>query len=273
MMSAALVSRRPVLRMRPCGAASVSPGSPCTSGMTATPVSNPDSPSASFGNRNRATATIITGLPCVVNSAVRQSASNSGWCTTDHSSTASTMALQVRYPITMTTARPIASWKPFRKTAPRAASSRSVSQHRVVEGRRRERVVDDVLGRVGGRQRDRDHEVGGREPEQDQDQRLALPAGQQLLEQRDAALAVWAQRGDPPVDRQGAEQGQGDEDERRERRQDAGREERDARLVAERREVVDPGEAHDLPPGGGVGRCVSGGGGRVEVREEPGPQS
>ena len=63
MMSAAVVRSLRVLRMRPSGALSVSPGSPRTIGMTATPVSNPDSPSASLGNSNIATSAICTGLP------------------------------------------------------------------------------------------------------------------------------------------------------------------------------------------------------------------
>ena len=39
-------------------------GSPLTSGITATPVSNPERPSASFGNTIIAAASIISGLPC-----------------------------------------------------------------------------------------------------------------------------------------------------------------------------------------------------------------
>ena len=64
MMSAAVRSSFFVLRIRPSGASSVSVGSPSTSGMTATPVSNPDRPSASFGNRMIAIAPIISGSPC-----------------------------------------------------------------------------------------------------------------------------------------------------------------------------------------------------------------
>ena len=43
------------------------------------------------------------------------------------------------------------------------------------------------------------------------------------------------------------------ENERGKRREQAGGNERDARLVAQRREVVDAGEAHDLPPRRRVG--------------------
>ena len=50
----------------------------------------------------------------------------------------------------------------------------------------------------------------------------------------------------------------------------AGGEERDARLVAERREVVDAGEAHDLPPGRLVDvRCACGPSRLADALEEP----
>ena len=150
----------------------------------------------------------------------------------------------------MPTAKPIASLNPFRNTADSSASSSSVSADRMVEQSRHERVADDVRGGVGRRERDGDHEVGGGEPEQAEHEGLAAPARQQLLEHRDAALAVGAVLGDAPVDRQRAEERQQDEDERGDGREGAGGDERDARLVAERREVVDAREAHDLPPRG-----------------------
>ena len=64
MMSAAVRSSFLVLRMRPCGAPSVSPGSPFTSGMTATPVSKPDRPERELGKEQSATTSIIHGLTC-----------------------------------------------------------------------------------------------------------------------------------------------------------------------------------------------------------------
>ncbi len=63
MMAAAPVSSFFVLRMRPAGCSGVSVGSPLTSGITTTPVSKPERPSASFGNRKSATSTIIIALP------------------------------------------------------------------------------------------------------------------------------------------------------------------------------------------------------------------
>ena len=62
MIRAAVVSSLRVLRMRPRGFSGVSPGSPRTSGITATPVSKPDRPRASLGKTSRATATIASGL-------------------------------------------------------------------------------------------------------------------------------------------------------------------------------------------------------------------
>ena len=146
----------------------------------------------------------------------------------------------------------MASRNPFRKMAPSASSSDDRHGDRMVQPRGNERVLDDVRGRVGGRQRDRDDEAGGREPEQAQDDGLALPPREQVLEHRDAALAVRAHLGDAVVHRQRAEQRDQHEDERRDRRERAGREKGDAGLIAERREVVDAGQAHHLPPGGRV---------------------
>ena len=112
-----------------------------------------------------------------------------------------------------------------------------------------ERVLHQMRGRVGGGQRHGDQEVGGREAEQDQDEHLAGPLGQVALQHRDGALAVRALLGHPPVDRQGAQQREQDEHDRGERGEQAGGERGDAGLVAQRREVVDAGQAHDLPPG------------------------
>ena len=82
MITAAVVSSRWVLWMRPVGCASVSVLSPITRGMTATPVSNPDSPRASFGNSSTATPTMIQGLPWEVARARCQSANRIGCCIT-----------------------------------------------------------------------------------------------------------------------------------------------------------------------------------------------
>ena len=114
-----------------------------------------------------------------------------------------------------------------------------------------ERVLDRVLRGVGGRQRHRDHEVGGGEAEQDEHEDLALPAGEQVLEHGDRALPGVAAPGHLRVDRQRAEQRHQDEDHGGDRRHRAGGEQRDAGLVAERREVIDAGQPDDLPPGMG----------------------
>ncbi len=52
-----------VLRMRPFGYRGSSSGSPLTSGMTATPVSKPESPRASLGNNRSASPIMTSGLP------------------------------------------------------------------------------------------------------------------------------------------------------------------------------------------------------------------
>jgi hypothetical protein len=122
----------------------------------------------------------------------------------------------------------------------------------VIEHARDERVLDQVSRCVGGRQRDGDDEIGGRESQQAQDDRLAPPAGEQALENHDAALTVRAHVRDAAVHRQRAEQGQQDQYERRDRGEVAGSEERDAGLIREGGEVVDAGEAHDTPPRRGV---------------------
>ena len=120
---------------------------------------------------------------------------------------------------------------------------------RMVEAMRHERVLDDVGGGVGRGQRDGDDEVGEGEAEEQQDHELAPPARQEALEHLDGALAVGALRRHERVDRIGHEEGHEDEEEGGHGGQGSRRQGRDARLVAEGREVVDPREAHDLPPG------------------------
>ena len=112
-------------------------------------------------------------------------------------------------------------------------------------------------------------------PEQAEHEELAAPERQEPLEHRDRALPVRALGRHPAVDRQRAEQREQHQDERRERAEQPGGEERDARLVPEGGEVVDPGQAHDLPPGvrlvSGVLRGMRSGMTRSLVRtlEEP----
>src|SRR5918995_7457708 len=63
-------------------------------------------------------------------------------------------------------------------------------------------------------------------------------------------------RGDAPVHRQRAEEGDEHQDQSRYRGQGCGGERGDARLVPEGREVIDAGQAHDLPPGVLVGAML-----------------
>jgi len=104
------------------------------------------------------------------------------------------------------------------------------------------------FGRVGGGQRHRDDEVRGREAEQDEHQYLALPAREQVLEHGDRALPRVAAPGHLVVDRQRAEERDEDENHGGDRRHHPRREESDARLVSEGREVIDAGQPDDLPP-------------------------
>jgi hypothetical protein len=119
----------------------------------------------------------------------------------------------------------------------------------------KERILDGVLGRIGGRQRHRDHEVGGRKTEQRQDEHLALPAAEQILEHGDGALPGVAAPGHLRIDWQGAEQCDEDKDHRGDRRHRARREQRNARLIAKGRKVVHARQPDDLPPGMGRDRA------------------
>ncbi len=127
MITAAAVSNLPVLRMRPFGRFGLSPSLPRTSGITATPVSKPESPSASRGNRISDTAIIWNTFPCSCVRASCQSEMSEGWLTILPMPTAITMALRTRYVTTRPTAIPIASVKPLRKTAPSSAIRNSVT--------------------------------------------------------------------------------------------------------------------------------------------------
>ena len=62
MIDAASVSSLPVLRMRHAGCRGSSVAQPLINGMTTTPVSNPDRPSASRGKRKIAVSAMATGL-------------------------------------------------------------------------------------------------------------------------------------------------------------------------------------------------------------------
>ena len=118
----------------------------------------------------------------------------------------------------------------------------------MVHPARDQRVFNEMGRGVGRRQRDRDDEARRRESEQDEDDSLPLPAGEQRLQHQNAALSVRARLRDAVVHRQRPDQREQDEHERRERGEQSGGREGDARLICERREVIDAGEAHDFPP-------------------------
>src|SRR4030095_8821284 len=96
-----------------------------------------------------------------------------------------------------------------------------------------------------------DKDGGGSEAEKAQEKPLALPAAQEVLEHGDRTLPRVAAPGHLRVDRQGAEQGDDDEADGGDRGHRARCEQRDAGLVAERREIVDSRQPDDLPPGMG----------------------
>ena len=114
------------------------------------------------------------------------------------------------------------------------------------------RVLDGMLGGVGRGQGHRDHEVRGGKPEQHQHQRFALPARQKVLEQGDRSLPGKAAPSHLCVDRQRAKQRDQHENDGRNRRHGARRQQGDARLVAERGKVVDASQPDDFPPGMGT---------------------
>lgn len=96
MISAAVVSSFLVSRIRPVGFASVSSGSPSTSGITATPVSKPDMPSASLGKISSETPIITKTLPRSAVSPCVQSVTRCAAVSTCHSPFATTTTLSAR---------------------------------------------------------------------------------------------------------------------------------------------------------------------------------
>ncbi len=139
--------------------------------------------------------------------------------------------------------------KSFQKNGTKDGEQDEGDGHLAAHPGRREGVLHDVRGGIGGGERHGDHEIRGGKAEQDQDEDLAAPFWEEALQHADAALAVGAGLGDARIDGQGAEQGDEDEDERSYRGEQAGGEEGDAGLIAEGRKIIDAGEAHDSPPG------------------------
>ena len=107
-----------------------------------------------------------------------------------------------------------------------------------------------MRGRVSGRERHGDHEVGGSEAEQREHGELAAPAGQQLRKHRDRSGAVGALFRHPTVDGQCTRERHEHEHDRSQRRHRTGGERGNRRLVAEGREVVEARETHHPQPVG-----------------------
>ena len=113
---------------------------------------------------------------------------------------------------------------------------------------RRVGIVDKMGRRVCGGERHGDDEIGGGKAQQDEHKYFAGPPREQLLQHRYTALAVGAGGGHPIVDGQSCKERHQHQDQGRDRRQDTGGKESDARLVAEGGEIVHAGKAHHVPP-------------------------
>ena len=135
----------------------------------------------------------------------------------------------------------IASRKPFRKMMPRMASNSRVMPIWLRKGVGRVGIVNEVRRSVCRREGHGDDKVGGRKAQQHQHKHFAAPAGKQILQHGDAALAVGAGAGHPLIDRQCAKQRDQHKNEGGNGRKNAGGEKCDAGLVAQSGKVVDPG--------------------------------
>ena len=255
MMTAAATRSFRVLATRPIGTSPVrglwlrSVGPPSISGMTETPVSKPLRPRASFGNTSTAPADQQgdialhreRGAPVGEQRRLRDDL---------HRAAGEDDEVEEEIGHRGEGGEADGLVEPPQEHCREHGEDREGDEDLVLaEHGMEERILDGVLGGVGGRQRHRDDEVGSREAQQDEDEPLALPAAEQVLQHGNGALPGIAALRHLRVDGEGAEQRDEDEDHRRDRRHRARREQRDAGLVAEGREVVDAGQPDDLPPG------------------------
>jgi hypothetical protein len=109
-------------------------------------------------------------------------------------------------------------------------------------------IRNEMRGRVGGRERLRDHKVGGGEADQHEDDELGTPALEHPLDHADRPDPVWRLASHVAVDRQGAEERDEHEHQRRQRSECAGPLEGDRGLVAQGAEVINSAQAHDQQP-------------------------
>lgn len=126
MMRAAVVSSLRVLRIRDCRRCSGSLPSAATSGIMLTPVSKPDRPSTSSGNASRAGPARSPNPPPVSASASVQTDSAPAVVNTSVRPTAMMTALSTRKTPTSGMATMTASLNPSRNTPPRTTSSATV---------------------------------------------------------------------------------------------------------------------------------------------------
>ena len=120
--------------------------------------------------------------------------------------------------------------------------------HLVLQGMRGERIVNKVGRCVRGRERHGDDEVGGGKAQKDKHEYFAAPTREEVFEHRYAALPVRTGGRHPVVDGQRREQRHEYQNQGRDGRENARSEKRDAGLVTECGEVVDPGQTHHPPP-------------------------
>ena len=249
MMTAAVVSSFRAPSIRPAGFSSVSPARPRICGITATPVSKPDRPRASLGKTSSAMATTMSGFPWEVVRALPPvtHGHRMGKALEDRGGDHDHVQAQVDCNQGDGDADGLleAAQEHRGQQCQQEQRDENVLSLHPARGKR---VVDGVGRGVGGGQRHGDHEVCGGEPQQDQDQELPAPARQQPLKHGDGSLAAMAFAGNPAVDRERAEQGDGHQHQRGQRGDHPGGQGGDGRLVAQRGEVVHAGQAHHLPP-------------------------
>ena len=200
--------------------------SPRTSGITATPVSKPERPSASFGNSSSdMQRDHRTGCRCCANRLRlprRRAPPDAARAATSSHADDDDVDDEER-PRRAATASQIASLKPLQEDPRRARrASRNVTPTGwcIQPGTNGfstmcavASAADSVMVMT---------KLVAANPSRHEDERLAAPARQPFFEHGQAALAVRAERGDPVVDGQRAEQREQHEHERRERREVAG---------------------------------------------------
>src|SRR5207249_3922875 len=112
------------------------------------------------------------------------------------------------------------------------------------------RIMNEVFrGRRGGK-RSGNYEVGGHEAEQNHDEKLAPPARNQALQERDRTAAVRRPLRNVEIDWQRPEQCREDDTDGRKRCKPARRLIRQRWLIAQRAQIIERDETQHSGPGG-----------------------